>query len=233
MEKCVFGGGGGRGGGRGCEFCASSCSVGQTPPRVPSPLHPGSSKELPSSPTSSPLCLPLETDSMDCMHDIPAVWVAQAFFTASPPAHRAPKAQQPRGASTFMAPSSPGRSSAQVPARTQGGGGRGGGVRGRGERPSKQTLKSLRKIHLLKVWSALAGVRRSTPTLPPLLSRRPYAGLKRAFINLLLETGTFSRWTTRVLDQRVCFRVTHRGRKTSGRVHSSASWSFPERVSMG
>lgn len=82
MEKCVFGGGGGgRKRRRGSEFCASSCSAGQTPPRVPSPLHPGSSKELPSSsPTSSPLCLPLETDSMDCMHDIPAVWVAPAFF---------------------------------------------------------------------------------------------------------------------------------------------------------
>lgn len=45
--------------------------------------------------SSSPNRLPLETDSMDCMHDIPAVWVAQPF-TASPTVHRAPKAQQQR-----------------------------------------------------------------------------------------------------------------------------------------
>lgn len=74
MEKSVSEGG--RGGGE----VSFELHLFQTPPRVASPpLHPGSSKELPTSPL---LCLPLETDSMDCMHDIPAVWVAQPFFNS-------------------------------------------------------------------------------------------------------------------------------------------------------
>lgn len=52
------------------------------------PLHP-----------SSPLCLPLETDSMDCMHDIPAVWVAQPF-TASPQQYTGLLKHNSRGTST-------------------------------------------------------------------------------------------------------------------------------------
>lgn len=133
---------------RGSEFCASSFSVGADPTSSSEPpVHPGSSKELPSSPTSSLLCLPLETDSMDCMHDIPAVWVAQPFFflTASPTAHRAPKAQQPRGASTFTAPSSPSRSSAQLRWRA---GGLEGWWAGGEDEPLKSDFKNPRKIYI-------------------------------------------------------------------------------------
>lgn len=50
-------------------LCTLSSKEGSPPPLLPS--------------TTSPLCLPLETDSMDCMHDIPAVWVAQPFYSVS------------------------------------------------------------------------------------------------------------------------------------------------------
>lgn len=171
MEKCVFGGGGGRGGGE-VSFVLHLVQSGRPHLEYRAPCTLALLKSSPPPPPPPP----------SASHLKQTLWTACMTFQLC--GWHKLFLQRLLQHTGLLKPSSPGepppswlhhpQAGAQLrsPLALRVGGGAVGGVRGRGERPSEQTLKSLRKIHLQKVQSMLAGVRRSTPTFPPLLISR-------------------------------------------------------------